>query len=102
MDAVLFDPATSRQRVLILALGQYPLIEFAPGALEPLATRLLALYRNDPDAGIHGAAEWTLRQWKLQEKLKPIDDALRSVNDRGDGTDPGRRCHPRCSGAIFD
>ena len=24
--------------------------------------QLRELYRNDPDVGIHGAAEWTLRQ----------------------------------------
>ena len=37
------------------------------GAADRQATEM---YRNDPDTGIHGAAEWTLRQWKQQEKLK--------------------------------
>jgi hypothetical protein len=55
MDSILFDPVKSRQRALILALGQYPPRDFPPGELEPLATQLLALYRNDPDAGAPGA-----------------------------------------------
>ena len=54
----------------------------SPGEREPLTGKLLDLYRNDPDAGIHGAAEWTLRQWKQQEKLKAIDAELMKLKDR--------------------
>ena len=46
--------------------------------------KLLDLYRNDPDSGIHGAAEWTLRRWKEQEKLKELDAQLMKLKDRGD------------------
>ena len=56
----------------------------SPGEREPLIGKLLDLYRNDPDAGIHGAAEWTLRQWGQQEKLKELDAQLMKVKDRGD------------------
>ena len=35
-----------------------------------LIGKLLDLYRNDPDAGIHGAAEWTLRQWKNERETE--------------------------------
>ena len=70
MDAILFHPETSKRRALILALGTYGTEGLSPGEREPLIGKLLDLYRNDPDAGIHGAAEWTLRQWKQQEKLK--------------------------------
>ena len=41
------------------------------------------MYRNDPDAGIHGAAEWTLRRWKQEEKLTAIDVELKKLKDRG-------------------
>ena len=37
---------------------------------------LLQLYRDDPDPGIHGAAEWLLRQWQAQDKIKEIDREL--------------------------
>ena len=62
MDAVLFHPETSQRRALILSLGTYGTEGLSPGEREPLTGKLLDLYRNDPDSGIHGAAEWTLRQ----------------------------------------
>ena len=83
MDAILFHPETSMRRALILALGTYRTEGLSPGEREPLISKLLDLYRNDPDSGIHGAAEWTLRQWKQQEKLKELDAELKKVKDRG-------------------
>ena len=84
IDAVLFHPETSIRRALILALGAYGLDGLSPGERDPLIGKLLDLYRNDPDAGIHGAAEWTLRQWKSEEKLKGIDAELSKIKDWGD------------------
>jgi serine/threonine protein kinase/formylglycine-generating enzyme required for sulfatase activity len=69
IDALLFQPETSMRRALILALGTYGTEGLSPGEREPLIGKLLDLYRNDPDSGIHGAAEWTLRQLKQQKKL---------------------------------
>jgi formylglycine-generating enzyme required for sulfatase activity len=84
MDAVLFDPETSTRRALILALGPYGMGGLSPGEREPLTGKLLDLYRDDPDSGIHGAVEWTLRQWKLGEKLKELDAQLMKVKERGE------------------
>ena len=78
MDAILFHPETSQRRALILALGTYGTEGLSPGEREPLTAKLLDLYRNDPDAGIHGAAAWTLRQWKHRRKSRswmPVDEA---------------------------
>ena len=72
------------RRALILALGTYGTEGLSPGEREPLIGKLLDLYRNDPDSGIHGAAEWTLRQWKQQEKLKELDAELMKLKDWGD------------------
>ena len=72
------------RRALILALGAYGTDGLSPGEREPLIGKLLDLYRNDPDAGIHGAAEWTLRQWKNEEKLKEIDAELSKLKDWGE------------------
>ena len=96
MDAVLFHPETSMRRALILALGTYGTEELSPGEREPLIGKLLDLYRNDPDAGIHGAAEWTLRQWKQQEKLKELDAELMKVKDWGE-----RRWYVNGQGQTF-
>ncbi len=53
------------------------------GEREPLIGKLLDLYRNDPDSGVHGAAEWTLRQWKNEEKLKEFDAELSKLKEWG-------------------
>jgi formylglycine-generating enzyme required for sulfatase activity len=79
-----------------MALGTYGTEGLSPGEREPLSGKLLDLYRNDPDSGIHGAAEWTLRQWKQQEKLKERDAQLMKVKDRG-----GRRWSMNSQGQTF-
>ena len=84
MDAILFHPETSMRRALILALGSYGTQGLSPAEREPLSVKLLDLYRADPDSGIHGAAGWTLRQWKKQESLKAADTELAKLKDRGD------------------
>ena len=84
MDAILFHPQTSMRRALILALGRYSQERLLPKEREALIARLLGLYKTDPDAGIHGATEWTLRQWGQQESLKELDAELMKVKEWGD------------------
>jgi eukaryotic-like serine/threonine-protein kinase len=84
MDAILFQPEASQRRALILALGTFGADGLSPGERESLTGRLLDLYCNDPDSGIHGAAEWTLRQWKQQEKLNERDAGLMKVKHWGE------------------
>lgn len=83
-DTILFHPATSRRRALILALGTIGTEVLPSGERELLIAKLLKLYREDPDAGIHGAAEWTLRRWNQREKLKALDAELMKSKDWGD------------------
>jgi eukaryotic-like serine/threonine-protein kinase len=84
MDAILFHPETSIRRALILALGTFNTEVLPHGEREPLLVgKLLDLYRNDPDSGIHGAAEWTLRKWGQQGKFKEVDAKLLKVKDQG-------------------
>ena len=96
MDAILFHRETSDRRALILALGRYNLDELSPDKREPLVEHLREMYRNDPDSGIHGAAEWALRQWKQQEKLKELDAELMKLKDRGE-----RRWYVNGQGQTF-
>jgi serine/threonine protein kinase/formylglycine-generating enzyme required for sulfatase activity len=83
MDSTLFHPETSVRRALILALGTYGADTFSPADREPLIPRLLDLYRNDPDAGIHGSAEWVLRQWKQDDTLESADLEMSRLKDPG-------------------
>ena len=96
MDAVLFHPETSERRALILALGTYGTEGLSPGERDPLAAGLLSVYRNDPDAGIHGAAAWTLRQWGLKDKLSALDGELGKLKDAG-----GCRWYVNRQGQMF-
>ena len=84
MEAVLFHPETSIRRALILALGTYGTEGLSPAERESLGVKLLDLYNHDPDAGIHGAADWTLRQWGQGEKLKLADAELMKLKKWGD------------------
>ena len=68
MDAILLHRETSMRRALILALGKYSTKDLTPELLELVDHELSGqAYRNDPDCGIHGALEWTLRQWGLRQ-----------------------------------
>jgi formylglycine-generating enzyme required for sulfatase activity/tetratricopeptide (TPR) repeat protein len=94
--SILFHPETSTRRALILALGTYGTEGLSPGEREPLIARLFEVYRDDPDAGVHGAAAWTLRQWGRKEGLKAIDGELSRLRDRG-----GRRWYVNGQGQTF-
>ena len=83
MDAILFEPGTSMRRALILALGTYGTDGLSPTEREGLSSRLLASYESDPDAGVHGAIAWTLRQWNQRPRLDSIDRSLGERTDRG-------------------
>jgi eukaryotic-like serine/threonine-protein kinase len=76
MDAILFHLETSQRRALILALGTNGTERLSPAERDLLIAKLLDLYCDDPDSGIHGAAEWTLRKCGQQEKLKELDAKL--------------------------
>ncbi|MCO6454345.1 MAG: SUMF1/EgtB/PvdO family nonheme iron enzyme [Pirellulaceae bacterium] len=71
------EPDVSARRTLILALGDQAKLDLLDDAVrEQLVARLLEVYREDPDAGLHGAAEWTLKQLGQQEELRKTRQGL--------------------------
>jgi len=96
MDAILFHPETSQRRALILALGTFGPDGLSPGEREPLEAKLLAVYRDDLDAGVHGAAAWTLRRWGLKDKIAALDAELGKLKGPG-----GRRWYVNGQGQTF-
>ncbi len=75
----------SIRRALILSLGEFDDEQLPPEERGRLTPRLLDLYANDPDPGIHGAIAWTLRQWDRRAELQSIDRAFATgavVGDR--------------------
>ena len=66
----------SARRALILCLGEFGPDHLPAAGRDALVPRLLTIYRDDPDPGMHGAAEWLLRQWKQEGKFHAIDREL--------------------------
>jgi formylglycine-generating enzyme required for sulfatase activity len=59
----------SIRRALLLAAGEF---ELPPGQRKRLLPRVLQLYQEEQDAGLHGSAEWLLRHWKQEARLKEL------------------------------
>jgi len=71
-----FDTETdvSAQRVLLIALGDFPLDVVPESERATFAGRLLVLYREHPDSGLHSAIDWLLRQkWGKAKDVAAID-----------------------------
>ena len=66
----------SIRRALILSLGEYEEGRLSTTERDDWTKKLLDLYRNDPDPGIHGASEWLLRQWRNENQIQGIDKEL--------------------------
>jgi len=69
----------SVRRALILALGEFDNKMISADVKRQLSERMCGIYRSDPDAGIHGAAEWSLRQWGEERRIRQIDRELAAV-----------------------
>ena len=67
------------KRALLLCLGEFNETQLPKSERRPLTETLLTVYRTDPDAGLHAAAEWLLRQWKQAEEIAAIDTELRQT-----------------------
>jgi serine/threonine protein kinase/formylglycine-generating enzyme required for sulfatase activity len=72
----------SIRRALLLCLGEFGEDRLPVPQRQALATGLLRTYRDDPDPGIHGAAEWLLRRWGYAGDLAKIDKELVSSQAR--------------------
>ena len=89
--SILFDTRTSIRRALILALGHYDPARLRAEDRDRVIKDLLLAYRDDPDAGIHGAAEWTLRKWGQDARSREIVAELARVSEREQTEGPGHR-----------
>ena len=57
------------KRAIVLSLGGFGLDRLSEADRQALIPLLVKLYRADPDAGIHSAAEWLLRKWGKTEQI---------------------------------
>jgi formylglycine-generating enzyme required for sulfatase activity len=77
------EPDASGRRALLLSLGQFGPEQLPPDEREGLVTALLRLYRDDPDPGLHGAAEWLLRRWGQEGRLGEAEHDLATAKADG-------------------
>jgi formylglycine-generating enzyme required for sulfatase activity len=61
------------RRALVLSLGEFGDDQLPPHSRHALLAKLRAIYCTDADAGVHGAAEWLLRQWNDGAWLKEVN-----------------------------
>jgi serine/threonine protein kinase len=83
--AHLNDPLTSNssRMAVIQSLGEVPKASWPPGQYAGFVRRLLGIYRNDPNSGVHGAAKWLLLRWGFGADLERVDGEL-AKDQRGD------------------
>ena len=66
------------RRALVLTLGEFTETQLPPAQRQPLIEKLLVVYENEPDAGLHGAVEWLLRKWGQGKRLEAVVEKLKS------------------------
>jgi formylglycine-generating enzyme required for sulfatase activity len=69
-------------RALVLTLGEFTDTQLPVAQRQPLIEKLLSFYENQPDAGLHGAAEWLLRKWKQDNRLRAAIEKLQSTEEQ--------------------
>jgi formylglycine-generating enzyme required for sulfatase activity len=73
----------SVRRALVLAVGEHDASLLPPAQRGPWIGRLAALYRDDPDPGMHAAAGWLLGQWGQRDRLQEVDRSLTGIRVEG-------------------
>ena len=63
----------SARRALLHSLGEYGLDRLPGPERAKLSPRLKSLYREDPDAGVHGSSGYLLRKWGMGQDVLAID-----------------------------
>ncbi len=81
------EPATLLQRLdepleasekaaLLLCLGEFTNAQLPSTTRQPLTEKLLQMYRQEADPGVHSAVDWLLRKWKQADRLEKTDHDL--------------------------
>jgi serine/threonine protein kinase/formylglycine-generating enzyme required for sulfatase activity len=70
------------RRALLLSLGEYAPSDLPAAQKTEWIAKIERIYQDDLDGGMHGAAEWVLRQWRKQASIKQHTDTW--ANDRVD------------------
>ena len=83
-DRLAHEADSSIRQALILALGDFDAGKLSSQERQRLVDQLSALYREDPDPGVHSAIGWTMRRYQAAETVTRLDSQLqnrRTLND---------------------
>ena len=78
------EPDLSARRALLLALGEFDEATLPLASRTAVLPKVQAMYRDDPDPGLHAAAEWLLRQWKQDGWIRQQNEEWAKDNERRD------------------
>ena len=78
-DRLKIETDPSIRQALILALGDFGTGTISKHDRQTLIENLAALYRSDPDPGVHSAAEWALRKCQADDRVARLDDTLQKT-----------------------
>ncbi len=82
IDRLEREPDAGTRQALLLSLGEFSDGALPPGERSALRPRLLELFRDDPDSGVHSAAEWLLRRWGAADDIQAVLRDLQSAGPR--------------------
>jgi serine/threonine protein kinase/formylglycine-generating enzyme required for sulfatase activity len=75
LDALGREDEGSIRQAIVIGLGSgYPTLPEADRAR--VAAQLKSMYHDDPDPGVHGAAEWVLAKWGYEDELRDAKHKL--------------------------
>jgi formylglycine-generating enzyme required for sulfatase activity len=60
----------SVRRALLLCLGEFSAKQLTQRQRAQVIPKVVGLYREDADAGLHAAAEWLLRHWGQEDTIR--------------------------------
>jgi formylglycine-generating enzyme required for sulfatase activity len=84
LSALQIEKTPSIRRSLILSLGGFSEQQLPRAQQEAIVATLLGWYRDDPDAGVHAAIDWLLRDGRQGASRRTLDwrqaDALAAID----------------------
>ena len=65
------------RRALLLSLGTFAEGDIPQAVRTALLPKIMAIYKSDPDPGMHAASEWVLRVWHQDDWLYELNEIWR-------------------------
>ncbi len=79
-DRLTRETDVSARRALLLTLGEYSNSQISPAERTELIPRIVSYFTDDPDPGVHSAAEWLLKRWGRQDEMMQRRQAMASAD----------------------